>query len=63
MLKKTLSVIALALSGCLLFASCSPQAQPSASSSANSTATAGATGSNEARADSARPACKLGACH
>ena len=48
MLKKTLSVIALALSGCLLFASCSPQAQPSASSSANSTATAGATGSNEA---------------
>ena len=48
MLKKTLSVIALALSGCLLFASCSPQAQPSASSSANSTATAGATGSNGA---------------
>ena len=48
MMKKVLSVIALALTGCLLFASCSPQSEPSASSSANSTASAGATGSGGA---------------
>ena len=49
-MKKALSVIALALTGCLLFASCSPEAQPSASTSADSTAnaTSGATGSDSA---------------
>ncbi len=63
MMKKVLSVIALALTGCLLFASCSPQSEPSASSSANSTASAGATGSGGAGPYRTRPACKLGARH